>query len=329
LIDIDCMKARSSSLSRRLTWKARLALSITASILAVSAPLLAADDVNKEQSRTAFAAGAEALESGRAKEALALFQRAYELFPHYSSLYNIGLCERALGHPIEASKALRKFITDGGPEVPAAKRKAVQKLIEESDSRIATAKIHVEPRGAVTIDGRAIEGEQTPVNPGDHVLEASADGFMPSKKAFVAPLGGEVVIDIALAPLASVPVKSADAAVAAAPARFNGLFWGFAGLAGAGLITGGITGGIALSDASAYKNPAISSAEAEDHKARGQVLRVVADVSFGVAIAAGIGAILVATRSIEPPPKAAASLFIGIAPAPLPGGLGLGLSGQF
>ena len=92
----------------------------------------------------------------------------------------------------------------------------------------------------------------------------------------------------------------------------------------------GVTGGIALSDSSAYSDPATPDAEAEDRKSRGQVLRVVADVSFGVAIAAGVGAILVAARPIETQaPKPPASGSISVVPMASPTRLGLGFTGLF
>jgi hypothetical protein len=90
---------------------------------------------------------------------------------------------------------------------------------------------------------------------------------------------------------------------------------------------GGVTGGLALSDSNAYNDPATPDAEAEDRKSRGQVLRVVADVCFGAAIAAGVGAVLVAVRPIEAPAPGAAS--ISVFPVVAPTQFGLGVIGRF
>jgi hypothetical protein len=221
--------------------------------------------------------------------------------------------------------------------VPAKQQKSVAQLIEESDARIATAKLRVTPSGEVTIDGRPVSGSEVKVNPGEHVAEAAAEGYAPARKTFVAPLGGEVAVELALSPRAAeAPARQVDAGSAGAagsagtqpaPARFNGLFWGLTGVSVAAAAAGGVTGGLALSDSNAYNDPATPDAEADDRRARGQVLRVVADVCFGAAIAAGVGAVLVAVRPIEAPAPGAAS--ISVFPVVAPTQFGLGVIGRF
>ena len=63
--------------------------------------------------------GAKALDEGRAQEALTLFQEAYRLHRSYVTWYNIGLCERGLGHPVEAVDAFRAFLKGGGAQIPS------------------------------------------------------------------------------------------------------------------------------------------------------------------------------------------------------------------
>jgi predicted Zn-dependent protease len=47
-------------------------------------------------------------------EALSAFQRAYEIAPHFSVLYNIGQALIALERPTEAVAALDRYVEEGG-----------------------------------------------------------------------------------------------------------------------------------------------------------------------------------------------------------------------
>jgi hypothetical protein len=104
------------------------------------------------------------------------------------------------------------------------------------------------------------------------------------------------------------------------PSRFTSTFWVASGVAAAALVTAGVTGGLALADSSAYNDPKTSDAEAANRKSRGETLRVVADVSLGVAAIGAIVAIVIVTRSPDPqtatPSKGKAVTFLpGAAPS--------------
>jgi len=270
----------------------RLAAAVLAAMLVVVPA--AADDDNRARSRVAFANGAQALDEGRAKEALAYFEEAERLYPHYSTWYNIALCERALGHPVLAAAAFQRFLEGGGASISAAQIETVASLIKEAEGKIATVRIEVTPQDAkVMLDGAVPESRgEIRVDPGPHVLEASAKGHRPGKKPFVVPSGGAVVVGLALDP------ETPAVATPTGP-RLDSVFWVTAGLSGAALAAGGVTGVVALSDANAYADPTTPDDEADRRRSRGEVLRVVADVCFGAAIVGGVTATLLAT--LRPP----------------------------
>ena len=109
---------------------------------------VADDEAARAQSRTLFTSGATALDDGRPGDALAYFQRAYGLYPHYATLYNIGLCQRALGRTVESVTAFMKFLDVGADAVSPEQRGTATRLIKEGQAKIVLATIKVTPPSA-------------------------------------------------------------------------------------------------------------------------------------------------------------------------------------
>lgn len=87
----------------------RLALLVAVSMLAVAgvdASARAEDDPTTIRARNEFVLGAEFVKRAQWGEALAAFERSRTLHPHALTTYNIGACERALGHYTRARRAL-------------------------------------------------------------------------------------------------------------------------------------------------------------------------------------------------------------------------------
>jgi len=306
--------------------RAALFVASIAAASTIGAGARAADDP-RAQSRALFTSGAAALDDGRPSDALRAFESAYALFPHYATLYNIGLCERALGHPLEASTSFRKFLDDGGDAIAAEQRATAERLLRESEARVAVVRFTAPPSARLVLDGRAIEGASARLDPGSHVVEGSADGYAPRRVSFDADAGGRPVIDLGLArasePRPVAPAKDAAATPPDGESRSDAKVWVSAGIAGAALMTGVVCGVIALGDSHVYNDPATSDDEAARRKSRGQTLRIVADASFGLAILAGGAALWFATRPSNPPAPQKKSW---IAPAPWVSERGAGLA---
>lgn len=134
-----------------------------AAILLVASPALAEDVAG---ARTAFEKGAALANEGRWSDALAQFEASAALRPHATTSYNIGFCERALGHPTRARKffaqALARDAATAGSELTTELRNATKKFFEEATTQVAMPEITVVPADVIiTVDGRPLEVADT------------------------------------------------------------------------------------------------------------------------------------------------------------------------
>ncbi len=135
----------------------------------VVAPVAGAEDV--EGARAAFRQGAALAQEGRWNDALAQFERSVAMRLHATTLYDLGFCERALGHATRAKKyfdrALARDASTAGAELSPELRAATERYLVEVTAKIATPRFVVTPPDAtVSVDGRPLE----PGEPGDRLL---------------------------------------------------------------------------------------------------------------------------------------------------------------
>lgn len=154
-------------------------------------------------------------------EAIVEFNRAYEISPHFTVMYNLGQAYIAIEQPVYAVEALRRYLVEGGAEVQASRRRQVEDTISEQERRIASLTLRAEVAGvAVRIDGNEIG--RTPVGApiriaaGPHVIDASAPGYKNWEMRLSLSGREQRTIDIRLDP-APVVAASATPVVPAAP----------------------------------------------------------------------------------------------------------------
>lgn len=149
------------------------ALGFAALLIVASASSSAfAEDV--AGARAAFEKGAQAANEGRWSDALTQFELAATKRPHATTSYNIGFCERALGHPTRAKKfftqALARDASTSGSELTVELRVATKKYLEEASVQVATPEITLVPAEVtITVDGRPLEVAETTPG-GEHML---------------------------------------------------------------------------------------------------------------------------------------------------------------
>lgn len=154
----------------------------------ISTPAVAQPEAKKE-ARAHFERGL-ALAKGEAyAEAVVEFNRAYQLSPNYAVLFNLGQAYVGMGQSVYAVETLTRYLSEGGKEVPSARRKQVEADIAQQERRIATVAIQTSQAGAVIrIDG--IEVGKSPmlapvrVNAGAHVFAASLAGYRAWEQRF-------------------------------------------------------------------------------------------------------------------------------------------------
>ena len=85
-------------------------------VLAIATPAVAAPKKNEQTAKQKeadrhFKAGVALFKELKYAEALAEFERAYEIEPHPLVLYNIATCHRELSHYGEAVKYYQRFLS--------------------------------------------------------------------------------------------------------------------------------------------------------------------------------------------------------------------------
>lgn len=158
-----------------------------------------------------FKSGVALYKETKYSEALAEFQRAYEIAPHPLVLYNIAGCHRELSQYAEAVKAYEQFLAEGKGQVPAARLTAAQTELDSILARIARVTVTVTPDGAtLLVDGSPIGTlVEMPLilSPGEHVLLAQAPGRKDTERRVRVASGDELTIDLNLAMLPPEPIK--------------------------------------------------------------------------------------------------------------------------
>lgn len=130
--------------------------------------------------RAAFERGvglAEQLQWSAAAEA---FEESYRRYPRVATLRNLGLAHRALGRFTSAIDELGRFLREGRP--PEGVRQQLQGLIDDMRVQLATLTVIPSVEGAsLALDGAPLRArEPRTADPGDHVLEATAEGYNPN-----------------------------------------------------------------------------------------------------------------------------------------------------
>jgi hypothetical protein len=260
--------------------------------------------------------GQQAFEARRYDVAADKFSRADALVHAPTLLLGLAHAQVGLGQFVEAQESYNRIIREGvTPGSPRPWFKALEDAAKEIESitpRVAWVTISV--RGSsnpeVVVDGAAVPvaslGVKRPVNPGNHNVKASAEGFTHADKAFSLGEGQStsVTLEIAAIPGAAPLASVADAPepeTVNAPARGRRVpaYVAF-GVGGAGLILGAVTGAIAWSKHQklADECPGGSCDLAHDGEVRSyHTVGVISAVGFATAgVGAGVGLALLLTE---------------------------------
>jgi len=95
--------------------------------------------------RKHFDRGLSLAHAGRYSEAIVEFEQAYQLSPHFAVLFNVGQAYAASGQPSQASRAMRRYLVEGGAQIPADRRKQVEQEIARQEQRIAHEEANPNP----------------------------------------------------------------------------------------------------------------------------------------------------------------------------------------
>lgn len=168
-----------------------------------------------------FKSGVALFKEGKYAEALAEFERAYEIAPHPLVLYNIAGCHRELSRYGEAVKYYERFLDEGKGQVPAARLTAAQAELDSILARIARVTVTVSAEGATLfVDGNqlgTLVAMPLILPPGEHKLMARAPGKKDAERTVRVASGDELTVELNLTELPALvekPVAVAPAAIA-------------------------------------------------------------------------------------------------------------------
>jgi hypothetical protein len=164
-----------------------------------------------------FKRGAELYDEDNFRGALIEFQRAYELAPSYKILFNIGQVEMELQNYAGALRAYKRYLREGGPDVPPARVTQVTQEIERLEGRVGELIIETAPGAEILIDeisvGFAPLPEPAAVNTGRHHVVVHVPGKEPLTR--VVDVAGQQRLTVALGNDPSArPASAATRAVA-------------------------------------------------------------------------------------------------------------------
>lgn len=182
----------------------------------------------QQQADRYFTSGVALYKEAKYAEALAEFQRAYEIAPHPLVLYNIAGCHRELSQYADAIKTYQRFLAEGKGHVPAARLTAAQAELDGILARIARVTITATPDGAILfVDGNELGTlVEMPLilSPGEHELAARAPGHRDRQRIVRVASGDELAVELGMEALPPEPdravVASASTSTIAAPRRF-------------------------------------------------------------------------------------------------------------
>lgn len=330
------------------------ALSLSLPARAQSAAPAQAEDI--AAARTLGVQGIRLADEGKCAEAIEKLERAEALYHAPTILGRLGECQVEIGQIVRGTENLNRVVRESlaanAPAAFVAAQKRAKGALERALPRIAYLTVQVDPKdvpgAAVTVGGtpvpNALIGAERPTDPGSHEVIAQAPGYIAARTSVTLAEGAHQEVALVLtpdpsaaaatapapAPLAPQPaVPIAPPPPVAGPSRDNTLAYVLLGVGGVGLITGTVTGFMAIGKKDSLDCPDQQCPPAQhDQLDSAKTFATISTVGFGVGIAsAAVGTVLLLTGSkTEAAPSARLG---GVTARPFASDRVLGLEGSF
>jgi PEGA domain len=229
--------------------------------LVVLASPLALADTKIDDAKAHFKSGTDLYDENNFRGALVEFQRAYELAPSYKILYNIGQVDMELQDYAGALVAYRRYLREGGADVPPARVGQVKEELDKLSRRVGRIVVQTAAGAEVLVDdirvGFAPLPEPATVNTGRHQVTVHVTGHEPDSR--VVDIAGQQDVTVAIDNDLVAPGGPSNPGNPQQPSEPAGppsrapmiTAWTFTGVFG---VAATVTGIIALSDASTLSN---------------------------------------------------------------------------
>lgn len=251
--------------------RALLSLAVAAVLVAFSTAALA--DKTDDDAKVQWQQGIALFNEGEMEQAAILFRKAYELKPSYKILWNLAQAESELRHYAAALAAYKRYLADGGSEVPADRIVATEEEIKRLNALVGSIDVQDTPDGAAVIVDKEERGRSPLPAPvfveiGKHEVRVEHQGHVLLERVVTVAGGDQVALKVestladampppqAAEPEAPPPGTQVAAPEPAAPSEpaperkkspLMAWGWGTAGIGAALLVAGGVTGGVAMS----------------------------------------------------------------------------------
>jgi tetratricopeptide (TPR) repeat protein len=295
----------------------------------VSVASAQASQADKVRARELYTQGQQLFRQGDFTNAQRSFEDAYRAVPNPVVLLSIAECQVRAEEYGNALATLRQYLKEK-PNAPD--RAQVESQISNLEAKPGSVSIESTPPGAVIwVDGENT-GYLTPneisIRAGSHAISLTASGYESTEKQVDVAIGSRQRLSLTLTPLApAVAAEETSSDTPSEPVEEPGdtssgrhptpAMWTAGGIAIAGAITGTALGISALKKSSDYdKEPS------RDLEKKGNRQALFADVSFGVAIVAGVTTLVLYLTSGHAAEQPSEHAFV-IAPELRPNEMGL------
>jgi hypothetical protein len=159
-----------------------------------------------EQAAHLLLAGNKAFKEGRFAEAERAYREAFAVKKGYDIAGNLGAAELAQGKLREAAQhlafTLRMFPITGEP----ALREQMTRAFEQCRQGVGAVRVKLDVPGAVVLVDGVPQGEaplldEVFVEPGEHLIEARAEGYNGAAQRVTVPRGGAAEVGLVLTPV--------------------------------------------------------------------------------------------------------------------------------
>jgi hypothetical protein len=296
--------------------------------------------------RDAYTAASHLFKEGDFPAAEAKYSEAYDLSRDPRLIFDMGICEKELHHYARMAELLRRYEEEAGASLSDEDRKRTDEALAAVPKYIGTVTIVVDTAGAtVTVDGEP--AGKTPavsvsLDPGKHTVVVTKDGYESVERPISVSAGVASTLTIGL--LASgangtaapeqtragsqeLPQSVPDAKPGAL--QWNALAYTGVGLAAAGLVVGGVTGGLALARVGSAKSECtgmVCPLGTDGDVKAAQTFGTVSTIAF---VAAGVGAAAGAVGLFVWPRREQATTHARVEVAPWVGLGTAGVAGTF
>jgi hypothetical protein len=185
---------------RRLALR-RAGWTIMGAALSLNPGELCAEPGALTEAREHFDRGVQLYGGGELDQALLEFELAHQLQPHFAVLYNLGQTHAALGHPVEAVDAYRRYLAEGNNHIDSARRAQVEATILFHEKRIGALELRSGDEGIeCQLDGCSVSCNlhAWPLSVGRHLVVAKREGFETQLTAVEISPRGTTSVELAL-----------------------------------------------------------------------------------------------------------------------------------